>query len=302
MVVTFVMTNSQAHAATAPSADPVIITIEGRDTNPFVTHSEVERLIRDSLPAQGAPFIVSKVNTLHLQQMLNSVDNIEWARCSRTSADRLHIEVIPMKPVARVFDGDSSYYINRQGKRLTASLRYRSDVPVIQGHIADAASAIRLLPLIDTIASRPELRQLITSIRVNDRNEAILIPALRGHVIDFGTPDADIANKFDRLLVMYRKVLPVKGWDFYDTLSVKFGHQIVATRRFPKEKTPTFISDPDGDAAESVMLDHMLAEAPAAGQTVTVVETPAPVTVPSAPDTSAPDIPQPEEPIIVIEQ
>lgn len=315
LVVTFVMTNNQAKAATAPSVDPVIITIEGSESNPFVTRSEVERLIEGSVPKKGEPFRVSSVNTLEMQRMLNSVDNIEWARCSRTSTDRLLVEIVPMKPVARVFDGDSSYYINRQGKRLTASLRYRSDVPVIQGHIADAPSAVRLLPLIDTIASRPELRQLITSIRVNDRNEAILIPALKGHVIDFGDPDADIANKFERLLVMYRQVIPVKGWDFYDTLSVKFGHQVVATRRFPRQKAPTFIADPDGDAAENVMLDHLLAAAPAVDDSAATAASPAPAPSPAAekPEPSAPVPAEPEpiqpeepavidEPIIAIEQ
>nr|MDE7421741.1 hypothetical protein [Muribaculaceae bacterium] len=29
----------------------------------------------------------------------------------------------------------------------------------------------------------------------------------------------------------YRKVLPAKGWNIYDTISVKFKNQIVASRR-----------------------------------------------------------------------
>ncbi|MBD5214451.1 MAG: hypothetical protein HDS75_06515 [Bacteroidales bacterium] len=277
------MTNNRAHAAIAPSDDPVIISIRQSDTNPFVTRTEVERLIAPSLPQAGKPFLISSINTLDLQNTLNAVDNIEWARCSRTSTDQLLIEIIPMKPVARVFDGDSSYYINRQGKRLTASLQYRSDVPVIQGHIADPRDAIRLLPLIDTIAARPSLRQLITAISLRG-DDAILIPAIRGHVIDFGAPDTEISNKFDRLYVMYKKVLPVKGWDFYDTISVKFGHQIVATRRFPRQKAPTFIADPEGDAVESAALDNM----------ITADSDPA--------DPEATQATQAEEPTVVIQQ
>lgn len=30
---------------------------------------------------------------------------------------------------------------------------------------------------------------------------------------------------------MYRKVMPYKGWEAYDTISLKFEGQVVATRR-----------------------------------------------------------------------
>lgn len=312
MVVTFVMTNNRAQAAVAPSVDPVIINIQDSETNSFVTRTEVERLISGSLPEAGSPLVVSSVNTLELEQTLNGIGNIEWARCSRTSTDRLLIEVIPMRPVARVFDGDSSYYINRQGKRLQASLRYRSDVPVIQGHIADSRQAVRLLPLIDCIGERPELRELITSIRVTDNFDAILVPAIKGHVINFGTPDADIANKFDRLLLMYREVIPVKGWDFYDTLSVKFGHQVVATRRYPKKAIPTFIADTEGDKREKMMLDQLLSHSPDQIEPTQSPEATAPAEAaasespaPASPGTAAqpqPEITEPDEPPVVIEQ
>ncbi len=41
----------------------------------------------------------------------------------------------------------------------------------------------------------------------------------------------NLGDKFDRLRLAYKKILPVKGWDFYDTLSVKWRGQVVATRR-----------------------------------------------------------------------
>lgn len=44
----------------------------------------------------------------------------------------------------------------------------------------------------------------------------------------------DLDDKFSRLMIAYKEVLPVKGWDFYDTLSVKWENQIVATRRSKK--------------------------------------------------------------------
>nr|CDL66449.1 unnamed protein product [uncultured bacterium] len=38
-------------------------------------------------------------------------------------------------------------------------------------------------------------------------------------------------------------VLPVKGWNFYDTISLKWDHQIVATRRKPGSRLNIAIAD-----------------------------------------------------------
>ncbi len=305
MVVTFIVCNNRAAAATAPADSPVIIAITGGDTNRFVTTAEVQRLIAPWLPERaGEPIVTSSINTFEMEARLNDVDNIEWARCSRTAADRLLVEIVPMKPVARIFDGDSSYYVNRQGKRLTASLRYRSDVPVIQGHARSAEQIRSLMPLLDTISARTDLRELVTSIQLTKGPDVILIPSIRGHVVNFGSPDRDIADKFDRLTTMYRQVLPVKGWDFYDTLSVKFARQVVATRRSPTKKAPVFIADPEGDAREEITLSAMAQAAPATPAPAVQSKAPAlqaktPTPQPKSP---APGPTEDNEPIIVIEQ
>ena len=65
----------------------------------------------------------------------------------------------------------------------------------------------------------------------------MLVPIIRGQIINFGTPD-NFDNKFRRLRRMYTEVLPVKGWNNYDTISVKWSGQIVATRRHKQLSRP----------------------------------------------------------------
>lgn len=298
MVVTFIMTNNTASAATAPAENPVIITINGGNESKFVTKNEIERLIAPHLPSAGKPIVTARVNTLAMARTLNSVDNIEWARCSHTSTGRLKIEVTPMTPVARVFDGDSSYYINRQGKCLTASLRYRSDVPVIQGHINDASHARSLLPLIDTITSRSELSQLITSIKIEPDGDVMLIPALRGHVVKFGAPDEQISNKMQRLLEMYRQVMPVKGWDFYDTISVKFSNRIIAHRCEPRQRHDRYRTDPEGEEmAKRSVPTYVLKSEPVSESAGTVKPVEAPQVATESLSAPAESLPAPAEPL-----
>ena len=66
-----------------------------------------------------------------------------------------------------------------------------------------------------------------------------------GQIIDFGSV-ANYENKFKKLLLFYEKVMPVRGWDTYDTISLKWMHQVVATRRL-KRVEATVEAGPDDD-------------------------------------------------------
>ena len=63
-----------------------------------------------------------------------------------------------------------------------------------------------------------------------DDDNLILIPRIQGHVINFGDTNR-LVEKKNALIAVYRKVIPYKGWDEYDTISVKFRGQVVATRK-----------------------------------------------------------------------
>lgn len=255
LVVALITSSSMSMAATAPAKMPVKISVAGEDSTSFVTRREIAVIVKDYFT--GNTITPSAIPTLDIENTLNSIDNIENARCTRRSNDRLWIEVTPMIPVARVFDNHGSYYINREGKRLTASLKYRCDVPVITGKLEERHSATRLMSLLDYITTDKSRAELITALELKPNGDVILIPPFRGHVINFGDPETDIANKFDRLTTMYRDILPAKGWDYYDTLSVKFRGQVVASRRKPRQRDPLLILDPDGDASDNEDISTM---------------------------------------------
>lgn len=255
LVVALITSSSMSMAATAPAKMPVKISVAGEDSTSFVTRREIAVIVKDYFT--GNTITPSAIPTLDIENTLNSIDNIENARCTRRSNDRLWIEVTPMIPVARVFDNHGSYYINREGKRLTASLKYRCDVPAITGKLEERHSATRLMSLLDYITTDKSRAELVTALELKPNGDVILIPPFRGHVINFGDPETDIANKFDRLTTMYRDILPAKGWDYYDTLSVKFRGQVVASRRKPRQRDPLLILDPDGDASDNEDISTM---------------------------------------------
>lgn len=203
----------------------------------FVTAGELAREL-GNIPSTAKGMRLLDIDTDSIERILSRIDKIESVQAVRLSDGYVLVTVDPMRPVARVFDGDKSYYINREGKRISADARYHIDVPVIQGRIDDTRSMARdLLPLIDYIAADSLWNSLVSMIKIDSPTDVMLVPIIRGQIINFGSPD-NFDNKFGRLRRMYTEVLPVKGWNNYDTISVKWSGQIVATRRHKQLSRP----------------------------------------------------------------
>lgn len=172
----------------------------------------------------------SEVNIHDLESTLRASDKIEHVNVCVLNDGSLAIDVVPMVPVARVFDRESSYYINASGKRISADPRFHVDVPVVVGHFTPELPAKRLLPLLHHIASHPELDALVSTVKQERSGDILIIPTIRGHVINFGDTSL-VDNKFARLQAFYRHAAPVRGWETYDTIAVKWRGQVVATKR-----------------------------------------------------------------------
>ncbi len=199
------------------------------DSTSFVTPQG----ILSDLKGQGIKVVgkyMGDINASDIEEALKMSPYLENADCVKCQDGRLLIRVSQLVPVFRVFDGDDSYYVNRAGKRMAANAYYHSDVPVVQGHFTRAYPPTRMLPLIDYVESDSLLHSLVTMYCVRDTNNIILVPNISGHVVNIGNIDG-MENKFAKLKLFYSEVLPKRGWNTYDTISVKWNHQIVATRR-----------------------------------------------------------------------
>lgn len=172
----------------------------------------------------------SEINLGDIENHLRASDKIERVNVSVLNNGVLHIDVTPMTPVARVFDGATSYYINAEGKRISAEPRYHVDVPVVVGSFPASRPAVRLLPMLSYIASQPELDALVSTVKQEADGDIIIVPSIRGHVVNFGDTSL-VADKFARLGAFYRSVMPVRGWETYDTVAVKWRGRVVASHR-----------------------------------------------------------------------
>lgn len=173
---------------------------------------------------------VDEINTRTIENYLSGFSNFENVECALTTTGKLKVQVVPMIPEIRVFDNDRSYYINKDGKKIEAKSKFFVDVPVVSGNFTESFNASDVLPLTRFIASDPVLNNLVSMVKAEGPRDLYLIPRVSGHVVNFGDTTR-LAEKRDALLTFYRKVMPHKGWNEYDTISVKFRGQIVAGKR-----------------------------------------------------------------------
>lgn len=205
------------------------IRIESGDSVEFVTRkfigSELERL---QINPYGKK--MDSINTQRIENAFRRKDYVEDARCYKAGYNSIVLSIEPIKPVMRVFKNNRSYYMNRSGKLIASDERFFVDLPVVAGNFNDRFPPTRLLPVVDYVESKPELRNLVSMIEVKDSDNIFVVPNIAGHVVNMGNAD-NWDSKFRKLFRMYKEVMPVKGWDAYDTINLKWDYRIVATKR-----------------------------------------------------------------------
>lgn len=177
---------------------------------------------------KGVP--IDQIDTRSINRYLGALNTFETVNSMVSASGELRIDVVPMIPVMRVFFGDNSYYINKDGKHIASNAEFYNDVPLVTGHFTHSFQPHMVLPLVRFIVSDPDMRELTAMIEAHDSRNLLVIPKIAGHVVNFGDTTR-LAEKRDALKLFYSKVMPYKGWEEYDTISVKFRGQVVATRR-----------------------------------------------------------------------
>lgn len=240
-----------ASASQERMCNGVLITVHDTADIHFVTPQELAAELGD-LPQTARSTRLADIDIDSIERMLNHFDKIERVNVNLLSSGKILIDVWPMRPVARIFDlAGHSYYINRAGKRIEAQPGYFLDVPVIHGDFSSSFPATSLIPVIDYIENDPDWHDAISMIEARSPNDIILVPVIRGHVINLGDT-TDFADKFKRLKLMYSKVMSTKGWNFYKEISVKWKGQVVGLRRDAKQLVPEYIVDEQNDEESTV--------------------------------------------------
>lgn len=200
----------------------------------FVEEREIEQIVSAAFPNLKSDLPVTEVPLAMIEQRLAGHPFIKSAQASIGHKGIVTVKIQQHEPIARIAvplgaDG----YITTEGLIIPTSPTYTSRVLILVGKYAETLMAQGnvdsmpdLMPLIRFITKDEFWSAQVTELEINKQDDIRLHQQVGKQVIEFGDAQ-DIASKFRRINVLYKEILPRKGWNAYERISVKFKNQIV---------------------------------------------------------------------------
>lgn len=211
------------------------INIEGVSGVYFVEDAEIARILSQVFPDLKPGLMLEEVPMKDIETRLLGHPFVKSVQAMIGQKGILNLKISQHQPVARIAQPmGADGYITMEGKVIPTSTSYTSRVLILEGDYAEMlmdkgdikADMPELMDLITFITEDEFWNAQITELEVNSKDNIRLFQQVGRQIIEFGDAH-DIANKFDRIAVFYKEILPRKGWNAYDRVSVKFKDQIV---------------------------------------------------------------------------
>lgn len=214
----------------------VKISIRGANSFLFLNNRDILQLISQNGTDEPVGKPISACNLGYLQTLL---ENNVWIKEARLFFDNnfiLNVAILEREPVARVFDLDgrtffidsSGYLIPLSSKRLVVQLPVFTGFPAAQN--PDSVLVRQMSMISQYILQDPFWKAQITQIDITPHKTFEMVPTVGHHLIEFGDAE-NYEGKFHRLALFYKKVLKNYGLDRYSVICVKYGDQIIGTKR-----------------------------------------------------------------------
>ena len=214
----------------------VVITIENQLNNHFIDDNDIMSMLTNGYTevVEGAPY--KDINVRSLENRVNNNSYVQEAEVYRDLKGNLLVNVLLRRPIARVvqYDGPDAY-IAEDGAILPVSDKFSSRVLLISGSASKEIGSLdniydtdysQLFELINHINVDNFWKAQIAQVVIQDNGEIKLLPQVTKQYIEFGDLN-HLENKFSRLKIFYKEILPRKGWNTYSRVNVKYKNQII---------------------------------------------------------------------------
>lgn len=218
----------------------IVVNIEPTKQGNFISEVDVSDRLNDFYPPSLHGKNIKKLNLLELDSLVESSPFIKTTTAYSNLNGQLFIDVVQEVPLLRILNKTGGgFYVSNEGKKLPLSVHRAAKVPIANGNISeevyptDSLSTSTLKDLYRValfLDKSPFFKALTGQLFVDNNKDIILITKQEErHDINLGNAE-NLEEKFDNLYQFYTKVLPIKGWDTYKTINLKYKNQIVAKK------------------------------------------------------------------------
>lgn len=197
------------------------------DNAPFIDQETVNKLlIENSKDAQSID--KDKLDLNKLEKTLNAQEMIEKSEVF-VSVDGVLKAVVKQKtPVARVFDGDNSFYIDYKGSTMPLSTNFTARVPLVSGKI-NKKNNEDLAELFRIIHDDEFLKKNIIGIQIMPNGSLRMLNRNYNYQIDFGKT-IRMRAKFNNYKAFFQKAVLDSSLYKYKIIDLRFAQQVVCTK------------------------------------------------------------------------
>lgn len=215
----------------------IVIRITNQYDNYFIDEQDVLSLMtgNGSYPIKGISF--RDLNLKEIEERVNADHFIKEAEIYKDLKGNVLVHVDLRRPVARVMQSAApDAYIAMDGTILPVSEKFSSRVMLITGSFTKelvkndlntTEDGKKIFEMIRFINGNKFWKAQIAQIDIDRKLNMVLYPQVTKQYIEFGKPE-DLAEKFNKLEIFYKRILPQKGWNTYDRVNLMYEGQIIA--------------------------------------------------------------------------
>ncbi|WP_281309678.1 cell division protein FtsQ/DivIB [Flavobacterium flavigenum] len=168
---------------------------------------------------------------LDLNKIEKSIDTQEMVEKSDVfvSIDGvLKARVKQRTPIARIYDGGSSFYIDYEGNKMPLSDNFTARVPLVSGTI-NKKNNEDLAALFRTIYDDAFLKKNIIAIEIMPNGSLKMFNRNYNYFIDFGRT-MNVDQKFRNYKAFFQKAVLDSSLSKYNKIDLRFTEQVVCTK------------------------------------------------------------------------
>ena len=216
------------------------VNIKNDAENHFVDAEEIEAAISKGQNDQVFNRWFDSISLQKMERRIEKIDFVKKAQASHDLAGNLTVNVLLVKPIARIVAGgsDMDRYLGSEGEILPTSEKYVSKVITMDGpgarllpslEIETDTNAQALIRMIRFIQDDPFWKAQVSHLYVDENWELTIYPQVGQQIIEFGNA-SQMEEKFEKIEAFYQKIVPAKGWNAYQKIIVKYNNQIVCQK------------------------------------------------------------------------
>jgi len=190
-----------------------------------------QRIILKYLENKNVSFdniLFNDFKTEELEDMIKFHPGIKDAEVFTNQKGDVNISIEQKKAIVRVKSNFDDCYLDEFGKRMELSDNYTPCLLVVTGKLS-SDNYKEVVGFVNEINKSDLWKSQLTQIHYDD-NDVILIPRVGEQKIHIGNLD-NTKEKLDNLYQFYNVALPIKGWQTYSDINLKYKNQIVCTKK-----------------------------------------------------------------------